>query len=329
MNDLSTKLSGYDAAPALPAAPEPDAAQDRMRPERRQAGKVIVLGNEKGGTGKSTTAMHLIVALLRDGRSVASVDLDGHQGTLTRYIENRRGFAESEGLRLQLPEHHRFGGAAEAGADRGSERGPDNDADSSAVDALIDRLAAPHDYVVLDCPGTDNALVRHAISRADILITPVNDSFVDLDLLARIGGAPPRVLGPSVYSQTVWEGRQRRAMNGGRPIDWIVLRNRLSPLDSRNKKNVGLTLDQLARRIGCRCLDGFHERVIFRQLFLQGLTVLDLHEDGAGGALNMSHIAARQEIGRLADAVLGRGTQAASAESASGIEDAEPALAGL
>ena len=165
-------------------------------------------------------------------------------------------------------------------------------------------------------------------ARADILITPVNDSFIDLDLLARIGGTPPRVLGPSVYSQTVWEGRQRRAMSGGRPIDWIVLRNRLSPLESRNKKSVGLTLEELARRIGCRCLDGFHERVIFRQLFLQGLTVLDLREEGAGVALNMSHVAARQEIRRLADAVLDRSGESTEARPAVA-EDAEPVLAGL
>lgn len=277
-----------------------------------KSGAVVVLGNEKGGTGKSTTAMHLIVALLREGKSVASVDLDGHQGTLTRYVENRRGFAESEGLRLLLPDHHRIAGG---------------EAEISGADALIDRLAATHDHVVLDCPGTDNPLARHAISRADILITPVNDSFVDLDLLARIGGTPPRVLGPSAYSQTVWEGRQRRAMNGGRPIDWIVLRNRLSPLASHNKKNVGAILEQLAPRIGFRWLDGFHERVIFRQLFLQGLTVLDLREDGAGVALNMSHVAARQEIRRLADAVLGRDTVPVAA--AARAEDAEPSLAGL
>ena len=318
MNDLLTNIPRDGAAPASPAALEPDAAQDRMRPKHSQPGTVIVLGNEKGGTGKSTTAMHLIVALLRDGRSVASVDLDGHQGTLTRYIEYRRSFAGSEGQRLQLPDHHRIAcGEAK------------HESDAAETDALIDRLAAAHDYVVLDCPGTDNPLARHAISRADILITPVNDSFVDLDLLARIGGTPPRVLGPSVYSQTVWEGRQRRAMNGSGPIDWIVLRNRLSLLDSRNKKHVGVTLDELTRRIGCRCLDGFHERVIFRQIFLQGLTVLDLREDGAGVALNMSHIAARQEIRRLADAVLGRGNGEESAAPASGIEDPEPAPAGL
>ena len=318
MNDLASGAPGLHSGMAAPATAGPrDAAARETANSRSGAGTVVVLGNEKGGTGKSTTAMHLIVALLRDGNSVASVDLDGHQGTLTRYIENRRNFAGSEGLRLHLPEHHRVAGGA---AERPTE--------SSQADALIDRLAAAHDYVVLDCPGTDNALARHAISRADILITPVNDSFIDLDLLARIGGTPPRVLGPSVYSQTVWEGRQRRAMNGGRPIDWIVLRNRLSPLDSRNKKSVGLTLEELARRIGCRCLDGFHERVIFRQLFLQGLTVLDLREEGAGVALNMSHVAARQEIRRLADAVLDRSGESTEARPAVA-EDAEPVLAGL
>lgn len=314
-----TVAANAPAAPANAVAHGPAASETPGA--GAGAGKVVVLGNEKGGTGKSTTAMHLIVALLREGKSVASVDLDVHQGTLTRYIENRRKFVEGEG-RLQLPEHRRVAGQETAAPGLVGTTGP------AEADALIDRLAATHDYVVLDCPGTDNPLARHAISRADILITPVNDSFVDLDLLARIGGTPPRVLGPSVYSQTVWEGRQRRAMSGGRPIDWIVLRNRLSPLDSRNKKNVGAVLEQLATRIGFRSLDGFHERVIFRQLFLQGLTVLDLREEGSGVALNMSHIAARQEIRRLADAVLGRNADAATAPATKS-EDADPALTGL
>ncbi|MXW91341.1 MAG: ATPase [Rhodospirillaceae bacterium] len=323
MNDLPTDPPSPKPDAATPARPYPNAA--RPGGAGGNAGRIVVLGNEKGGTGKSTAAMHLIVALLRDGRSVASIDLDGHQGTLTRYVENRRSFTESEGLRLHMPDHRRIGGDD---AGRGA-------ADPAALqpdtDALIDRLAATHDYVVLDCPGTDNALARHAISRADILITPINDSFIDLDLLARVGGMPPRVLGPSVYSQTVWEGRQRRAMGGGRPIDWIVLRNRLSPLDSRNKKRVGATLEELAGRIGFRWLDGFHERVIFRQLFLQGLTVLDLREDGAGVPLNMSHVAARQEIRRLTDAVLGRqaGDDAGAHAGTGASEGAAPALAGL
>lgn len=265
-------------------------------PDRAQA-RVIVLGNEKGGTGKSTTAMHLTVGLMRDGHRVASVDLDGHQATLSRYVENRHGFSDVKSVRLPIPEHHRIaGGDHEDAADaREDER--------DRFDALLGALNERNEFVVVDCPGNDTFLARHALSAADVLITPINDSFIDLDLLAKIGGSPPQVLGPSVYSQTVWEQKQARARTTGRSLDWIVLRNRLSPLESRNSRNVGATVEQVAARIGFRTCDGFFERVIFRQLFLQGLTVLDLREEGTGVTLSMSHLAARQEIRRLIDAV--------------------------
>jgi chromosome partitioning protein len=270
-----------------------------MANEDKARGQIIVLGNEKGGTGKSTTAMHIAVALMRDGHSVATIDIDSHQATLSRYVENRRQFADGKGVRLPVPEHTKFdvsGADGESVAEK-----------LERLDALAESLGARVDYMVLDCPGSDNPFARHAISLADVLISPVNDSFIDLDLLARIGGTPPRVLGPSVYSQTVWEQKQERARKTGDKIDWIVLRNRLSTLESRNKANVGITLDQLAGRIGFRLVEGFHERVIFRQLFLQGLTVLDLRDEGTEISLNLSHVAARQEIRRLLEAVKGEG----------------------
>lgn len=263
----------------------------------RDPARVIVLGNEKGGTGKSTTAMHLIVGLMRDGHRVASLDLDSHQATLSRYIENRRGFSDVKAVRLPTPNHHQIAGSNyENAADaREDER--------ERFDAVLEALHVDHDFIIADCPGNDTFLARHALSAADVLITPINDSFIDLDLLAKVGGSPPRVLGPSVYSQTVWEQKQERARTTRRSLDWIVLRNRLSPLVSRNSKNVGTTVEQLAARIGFRTCDGFFERVIFRQLFLQGLTVLDLREEATEVTLNMSHLAARQEIRRLIDTV--------------------------
>lgn len=259
---------------------------------------IVVLGNEKGGTGKSTTAMHVAVGLLRDGYKVATIDLDPHQGTLTRYVENRRAFAAAKTIRLPETEHVAFASStldSQAAA---------NEADARTLDSLVARFDALHDFIVMDCPGQDNAIARYALSLADTLITPINDSFIDMDLLAKVGGQPPRVLGPSTYSQIVWEQKQARAQRNREAIDWIVMRNRLAALDSRNKKNVGSALEQLAERIGYRLLDGFSERVIFRQLFLQGLTVLDLRDDGTDVQLNMSHVAARQEIRNLLDAVL-------------------------
>jgi len=262
-------------------------------------GQVIVLGNEKGGTGKSTSAMHIVVALMRDGFKVASIDLDPHQGTLTRYVENRRSFSESKGIHLPIPEHHCF-----SGSDADSVAAAENE-DKRRLDALVEQLGEVNDYIVIDCPGSDTFLARHALSIADTLITPINDSFIDMDLLAKVGGNPPRVLGPSTYSQIVWEQKVQRAQRNRQSIDWIVMRNRLAQLDSKNKRNVGDALEKLAQRIGYRLVDGFSERVIFRQLFLQGLTVLDLRDEGTDVQLNLSHIAARNEIRNLLDAVLG------------------------
>ena len=256
--------------------------------------RVLVLGNEKGGSGKSTTAMHLVVALLRQGRSVGIVDLDARQGTLSRYVENRRAFAESEGLPLPLPELRqvlRSEAPTRAEADAEEE---------AKLQAALAELSGC-DMLVIDTPGSDSHLSRLGHTLADVLISPMNDSFIDLDLLARIDREGRKILGPSVYSQMVWEQRQARARQGGRPIDWVVLRNRLAHLDARNKREIARLLAQLAKRIGFRLAPGFGERVVFRQLFPQGLTLLDLRQSGTD--LTMSHVAARQEVRALLAAI--------------------------
>ncbi len=258
---------------------------------------IIVVGNEKGGSGKSTTAMHLIAGLLHRKVRVGSIDLDAGQATLTRYVENRRHTNSVSGLKLLLPEHHRVepneldSAAAAAAADRGR------------LDHRVESLAKANAFIVIDTPGSDIAISRHAHSLADTLITPLNDSFIDLDLLASVDPETHRVRHPSRYAEMVWEQKKARAMRGGRAIDWIVMRNRLGSLASRNRAAMDRTIDELARRIGFRLAPGFSERVIFRELFLRGLTLLDLREKGIGQRLNTSHIAARQEVRQLLQAI--------------------------
>ena len=256
--------------------------------------RILVLGNEKGGSGKSTTAMHLVVALLRQGRSVGVIDLDARQGTLSRYVENRRVFSENEGLPLPLPELRQV--MRSDAATRAEAEEEERTKLTDALEGLSDC-----DMLVIDTPGSDSHLSRLGHTLADVLISPMNDSFIDLDLLARIDPEGRKILGPSVYSQMVWEQRQDRARQGGRPIDWVVLRNRLSHLNARNKRDIARLLVQLAKRIGFRLAPGFGERVVFRQLFPQGLTLLDLRQSGAD--LTMSHLAARQEVRALLAAI--------------------------
>ena len=258
--------------------------------------RIIVLGNEKGGTGKSTTAAHLIVALLKRGFSVGSIDLDARQGTLSRLLENRADYAKRKGLGLELPEHRRLY-RSESSA-RGAAEWEEKRAFERAVADLADR-----DYIVMDTPGNDSFLSRAGHACAEVLITPLNDSFLDLDLLARIDPQGRQILGPSLYSQMVWEQRQQRAVMGLPPMDWIVMRNRLSHIDARNKREIGRLLELLSQRIGFRLAPGFGERVIFRELFPKGLTVLDLLDDDPEFQLSMSHVAARQEVRALLRAI--------------------------
>ena len=251
---------------------------------------IVCFGNEKGGSGKSTTAMHVVVALLRDGHRVATLDLDARQGTLSRFLANRA----ASGMPLAMPVHRAIERSAR-----------DSVATAAAEEAdRLDRTLAEladQEFIVVDTPGNDSNLMRLGHARADTLITPLNDSFVDLDLLAHVDAAGQRVLYPSLYAEMVWEQKKQRAQRDGGSIDWIVMRNRLATLDARNKRRVGGLIEQLAKRIGFRLAPGFSERVIFRELFLKGLTLLDLAESGT--EMTLSHVAARQELRGLLDTI--------------------------
>ncbi len=257
---------------------------------------IIVVGNEKGGSGKSTTCMHVATALVRMGHQVGALDLDLRQKTFGRYVENRRAYLARAGLSLSSPDYHDLPEIDPASLPPG-----ENPFDQR-LSAAITQMEPASDFIVIDCPGSHTRLSQVAHSLADTLITPLNDSFVDFDLLARMDVETGRVKGPSIYSEMVWGARQLRAQAGLKPIDWIVLRNRLGAQQMHNKKKVGAALEELSRRIGFRVAPGFSERVIFRELFPRGLTLLDLKDTGVD-QLNLSNIAARQEVRDLMHAL--------------------------
>jgi len=236
----------------------------------------IVFANEKGGTGKSTTAVHTAVALAASGHRVAALDLDSRQRTMTRYLENRDATMRrlSQGLpqaRYEVLE----------------------DQSETALNAALERLAADADVVVVDTPGRDDVIARAAILKADTLVTPMNDSFVDLDLIGQVHPENYKITKPSFYAELIWNSRTARAKQTGKGVDWVVLRNRLQHIESHNLRRVGAALDELARRVGFRVIPGLGERVIYRELFPKGLTLLDLAQMGDVG---IGHITARQEL---------------------------------
>jgi chromosome partitioning protein len=236
----------------------------------------IIFANEKGGTGKSTTAVHSAVALAAAGRKVAALDLDTRQRTLGRYLENRAATIGRLKQDLPMPRFDTF-----------------DPANGEDVDAAIDRLAADVDILVVDTPGRDDPHARRAMLRADTLVTPINDSFVDLDLIGQVDPESYRVTRPSFYSELVWNSRTQRAKTTGGTVDWVLLRNRLQYVEAHNMRRVAKAVEELSRRVGFRVIPGLSERVIYRELFPSGLTLLDLQQLGNVG---LSHVAARQEL---------------------------------
>src|SRR6185312_10110894 len=229
----------------------------------------VVLGNEKGGSGKSTVAMHIAVALLKTGKRVATIDLDARQKSFTAYIENRRAWAEHVGCALELPEHISLGEKVNFPS------AEDQAAGSKVLTDTIDELAETHDFVIIDTAGHDSYLTRLAHATADTLVTPLNDSFVDFDVLASVDPATYKITNTGPYAQMVVEARNQREQRDHVTPDWIVVRNRLNAVRSRNKRFVGEGLQELAQKLNFRCVDGFGDRVVFRELYPRGLTAID------------------------------------------------------
>jgi len=257
---------------------------------------IIVFGNEKGGSGKSTSAMHVATALARMGHRVGGLDLDLRQRSFGRYIENRQNTITTRDLTLAAPM------LIELPEVDPAQVGPDDNIYDLRLSAAVSDLEGRCDFIVIDCPGSHTRLSQVAHSLADTLVTPMNDSFVDFDLLARIDPETYDIKGPSVYSEMVWHARQLRARAGLSPIDWIVVRNRLGAQYMHNKRKVGDALTALSKRIGFRVAPGLSERVIFRELFPTGMTLLDLREMGVD-KMNISNVAARQEVRDLVKAM--------------------------
>lgn len=243
---------------------------------------IIVFANEKGGSGKSTTAVHTAVALAVSGHKVAAIDLDTRQKTLARYLENREETMRRRNVVLAMPDYSVLADMTEAG-----------------IDQEIARIGDGKDFVIIDTPGRDDPVARAAIARADTIVTPINDSFVDLDLIGQVDAETFKVKKPSFYAELIWDLRKVRAQTDGTTVDWVLLRNRLQHLDAHNMRRVGAALGELSKRVGFRTVPGLSERVIYRELFPKGLTLLD---KGDLAGFSVSHVAARQELREMISA---------------------------
>lgn len=253
---------------------------------------IITFGNEKGGSGKSTTAMHIFAAAAVSGYSVGALDLDLRQLSFFRYLENRQKTIDATGIALPMPKIHTL---EEANFDSKSET---HVVEEGYFTKALNELEKDCDIILIDCPGSNSNYARMAHSVADTLVTPMNESFVDFDMLARVDPTSDKIIGPSLYAEIVWDARNLRHRAGLEPLDWIVIRNRMSTNEAKNRHRISSKLKEFSSRIGFRTAPGFSERVIFRELFTRGITLLDLPLMGKR-SLTMSNVSARQELREL------------------------------
>jgi chromosome partitioning protein len=252
---------------------------------------VIVVGNEKGGAGKSTLAIHLAVSLLHGGAKVGLIDLDLRQQSMGHFFANRRTWLAANPA-ASLPEPQVFKLADNSASI--ARMAPDDKA--PLFEAAFQAATEACDFVIIDTPGGDTSLSRAAHELADLIVTPLNDSFVDFDMLGTVDPVTLDLLRPSLYSETVWNSRKQRAVNSRRSIDWVVLINRLAPVEARNRKRLEERMVTLAKRVGFTIGPGLRDRVIYRELFPFGLTIADLSPKVRPVPVSLQHIAARQEL---------------------------------
>lgn len=253
---------------------------------------VIVVGNEKGGAGKSTIAIHIATALLHGGAKVAVLDLDLRQQTLGHFFANRAAWLAANEAEAPMPIEHAVSNAGDALA-----KAPDAEQLARFEEAFAD-VSANADFVLIDTPGSDTAISRAAHARADLIVTPMNDSFVDFDMLGVVDPVTLDLKRHSLYAETVWGCRKQRATNERRQIDWVVLRNRLTT-EARNRRRLDERVEALSKKVGFRVGPGLRDRVIYRELFPFGLTVADLSPTIRPVAMSLQHVAARQELRAL------------------------------
>ncbi|MDB5505753.1 MAG: ATPase [Devosia sp.] len=259
---------------------------------------VIVIGNEKGGSGKSTTGFHLAIFLLYQGFRVASIDVDSRQQTFTNFVRNRRNWAQSRDSNVPHTTHYHLPLA------RGDSIKENQRLEFDLFRQAVVEVEGDADFLVVDTPGFDTHLTRLAHSLADTLVTPLNDSLIDLDVMAHVDPVTGEARELSHYARLVQRARTERLGIDGRTIDWVLVRNRISMLSSRNMRQVQSSIEQIATRLGCRVAEGIAERVIFRSLFPTGMTVFDpLDAELLGGVQSMSHVSARQEYKQLVEAL--------------------------
>jgi chromosome partitioning protein len=234
--------------------------------------KIIVIGNTKGGVGKSSVAILLSIALLYKGYKVALLDTDSKQGSSYKYINNRKNYISESSIDLPCPAFHLLSQEFDFLEinDNISET-----SEEKAFKKIIDGFVGFH-FLIIDTPGNDCFVLRNSIKNANILISPVTESFFDISALFwKVFNEEKEEYIPSDYVKFIWNERKKKIVEK-KNLSWVVMLNRVSNIQTSNKKITQSLVNEFSKTLGFSVIKGLYERNIFKELFEKGLTVLDL-----------------------------------------------------
>lgn len=248
-----TDLEGF------PNGESPRVVVDNVSRNKTAHAPIILFANEKGGVGKTTLVFNTAIDLCNRGYRVLAIDLDFRQRSLARAIENRMASNRCLGLDLPVPKVCVLQQPS----------GP-------MLVQELNRLGSDRDVILIDAPGHDSPVARRAMALAQTIVTPINPSFFDLDVLGHFDPVSLKFRKPGPFAQAILDIRAEQMRRNLLPARWIIAKNRIRGAERSHNKRIEPMLAQLSDQLGLTIAEGLTERVAYRSLLQYGFTISDI-----------------------------------------------------